>query len=379
MAINVFVPSFHVDEILAQIRECLEIGWTGLGFKTAEFEKAWKSYSGLPNAHFINSNTSGLHLALAVFKNEFRWADGDEVITTPLTFVSTNHAILYERLTPVFADVDEHLCLDPASVERMISSRTRAIMFVGIGGNVGQLEAIKEICRTRGIKLILDAAHMAGSRVANKHVGDGCDVTVFSFQAVKNLPTADSGMICFSDSSLDQAARKMSWLGINKDTYERFDSKENRYKWNYDVEYVGFKYNGNSIQAAMGLVQLKYLDADNNRRREIAKMYDSILHNEDRIRVVAESPGCRSSRHLYQILVSKRDAVVQAMSELGVNVGVHYRDNKEYRMYRELRGDCPRAADYSRRLLTLPIHLRLTDQDIVDVCSVLKKALDRCS
>src|ERR1039458_3343476 len=112
-AINLFVPNFRVDEVLQEIKICLEKGWTGFGFKTVEFEDKWKEYTGLPNAHFISSATAGLHLALHVFKKKFNWADGAEVITTPVTFVSTNHAILYENLKPVFADVDDMLCLSP--------------------------------------------------------------------------------------------------------------------------------------------------------------------------------------------------------------------------------------------------------------------------
>ena len=114
--IQLFVPTFRVDECLAQVRECLEKGWTGLGYKTNEFEEAWKAHTGLPHAHFLNSATSGLHLAVRLLKERHGWSDGDEMISTPLTFVSSNHAILYERLRPVFADVDEYLCLDPASI-----------------------------------------------------------------------------------------------------------------------------------------------------------------------------------------------------------------------------------------------------------------------
>jgi dTDP-4-amino-4,6-dideoxygalactose transaminase len=140
--IQLFVPTFRVDECLDQVRECLEKGWTGLGFKTNEFETAWKAYTGLPHAHFLNSATSGLHLAVRLLKERHGWQDGDEVISTPLTFVSSNHAILYERLKPVFADVDEFLCLDPQSIAARITPRTRAVIFVGLGGNTGQLPAV---------------------------------------------------------------------------------------------------------------------------------------------------------------------------------------------------------------------------------------------
>src|SRR5690349_21327408 len=129
MSIQLFVPSFRTDECLKAIRECLEKGWTGLGFKTVEFENAWKNYAQLPQAHFLSSNTVGLHLALHILKTRLGWADDDEVITTPLTFVSTNHAILHCRLRPVFADVDDYLCIDPSSALERITPRTRAILF----------------------------------------------------------------------------------------------------------------------------------------------------------------------------------------------------------------------------------------------------------
>ena len=138
--VNLFVPVYRIDETLAEIRECLEKGWTGLGFKTVQFEAAWKKYTGLPHAHFLNSATAGLHLAVRMLKEDNGWRDGDEIISTPLTFISTNHAISYEKLRPVFADIDEYLCLDPQSVEDRINSKTRAVMFVGVGGNAGRLD-----------------------------------------------------------------------------------------------------------------------------------------------------------------------------------------------------------------------------------------------
>ena len=162
--IHLFRPTYRVEEALAEIRECLEKGWTGLGYKTVEFEEAWRNYTRLPNAHFVNSGTAGLHLALKLLKEDGGWLEGDEVITTPLTFVSTNHVILYERLKPVFAGPStNHLCLDPASVAARISARTRAVCFVGIGGNIGRYREVGEICRARGLALILDGAHMSGN------------------------------------------------------------------------------------------------------------------------------------------------------------------------------------------------------------------------
>ncbi|WP_250479418.1 MULTISPECIES: DegT/DnrJ/EryC1/StrS family aminotransferase [unclassified Caballeronia] len=372
MAIQLFVPNFRIDECLAEIRECLEKGWTGLGFKTNQFEEAWMAYTGLPHAHFLSSNTVGLHLALELFKSKFGWADGDEVITTPLTFVSSNHAILYSNLTPVFADVDDSLCLDPTSVASRITDKTRAIVFVGIGGNIGQYHKVLELCRERGIKVILDAAHMAGTRIDGRHAGHDADVAVFSFQAVKNLPTADSGMICFRDAEDDVRVRKMSWLGINKDTYARTAS-QGAYKWMYDVEEVGYKYHGNSIMAAIGLVQLKYLDGDNAYRRQLAKWYEEQLSGQSKIGLVKIAINCESSRHLFQVRVKNRDELMLALNEHEVYPGVHYRDNTEYRMYASGKGQCPNAHLASSEILSLPMHMRVTRQDIELIASLIRQ------
>jgi len=372
--IQLFVPTFRIDETLEAIRECLEKGWTGLGFKTVEFEKAWIAYTGLPFAHFLNSATSGLHLAVAQLKAAHGWQDGDEIITTPLTFVSTNHAILYERLTPVFADVDQYLGLDPQSVTARITPRTRAVIFVGMGGNPGSYDAIRKICSERGLKLILDAAHMSGTRLHGKHIGYDADVSVFSFQAVKNLPTADSGMICWPTAELDSAARKWTWMGINKDTYAR-TTGGGSYSWYYDVENVGYKYHGNSIMAAMGLVALKYVDEDNVFRRQIAAWYDELLTDEPAITRVPMVPDCEPSRHLYQVLVDHRDDVMGALNRVQIYPGVHYRDNTLYSMYHDAYGTCPIAAHASDHLISLPLHLRLTRGDVERVAHELKQAV----
>lgn len=374
--INVLKPKYRTDEILAGIKECLDKSWTGLGWKTVEFEDAWKEYTLLPNAHFLNSATAGLHLALNLYKHKFGWNDGDEVITTPLTFVSTNHVIMYERLTPVFADIDEHLCIDPDDLLEKITDKTRAVIFVGLGGNAGQLKRIADICKDKNVKLILDAAHMAGTRTkkadTEAHVGWEADVSVFSFQAVKNLPTCDSGMICFSDQDDDKLARQLSWLGIDKDTFARFN--QGSYKWKYDVPNVGFKYHGNALTAAIGLVQLKYLDEDNDYRRKIAKTYDDELSSVEWItNVDTSSHTAKSAKHLHQVLVdSNRDDLVEHLYKNDVYPGVHYIDNTLYGPYKQFHGTAPKAHGYSERVITLPIHCNLTQDDVREVIKTLK-------
>lgn len=377
--INVLKPKYRTQEILDSIKNCLDIGWTGMGYKTNEFEEAWKQYTGLPNAHFINSGTSGLHLALNLFKRKYGWIDGDEIITTALTFVSTNHSILYENLTPVFADIDETLCLCPHSIEQQITDKTRAVLFVGIGGNAGRLDEVAALCKKHNLKLILDAAHMAGTKIQNSfdgmgysinHVGHEADCTVFSFQAVKNLPTADSGMICFKEAEDDKKVRRLSWLGINKDTYSR--SNEGSYKWKYDVEDIGFKYHGNSVMAAIGLVQLQYLDIDNNKRNEIVNNYKSLLKGVD---IICNSKYTEiSSCHLFQIKIKNgRDILISKLYENNVYPGVHYIDNTKYDMYKHAHGTCPNAHRASDELITLPIHLDITLQDQVKITDTINK------
>ncbi|WP_047150866.1 DegT/DnrJ/EryC1/StrS family aminotransferase [Aneurinibacillus tyrosinisolvens] len=368
MSVQLFVPTFRIDECLEEIRECLEKGWTGLGFKTIQFEDEWKKYTGLENAHFLNSATVGLNLAVKILKMENDWNEEDEIISTPLTFISSNHAIAYEGMKVVFADVDQHLCLDPADVERKITDKTKAVLFVGIGGNTGQYLKIVELCKKYNLKLILDAAHMAGTRLNGQIPGKEADVVVYSFQAVKNLPTADSGMICFKEKQYDELCRKLTWLGINKDTYARSTDK-GAYKWKYDVEYVGYKYHGNSIMAAIGLVQLRYLDQDNAYRRQLAKWYDDrFKQHSNLIGTIKPAEDCESSRHLYIIEVNNRDELLLALNECEIYPGVHYRDNTEYRMYAYGKGTCPNSHRLSERIMSLPMHLKMNKQDVDYIC-----------
>ena len=376
MAIQVFKPKYRIEEVLNEIKECLEIGWTGLGFKTEKLEEKWKTYTNFNNAHFVASNTVGLQIALKVLKDVNKWQDKDEVITTPLTFVSSNHAILYNNLKPIFADVDDQLCLDPKSVESLITRKTKAVMFVGIGGNIGQYKAIKELCDKHNLKLILDAAHMAGTKINNIHVGINADVAIFSFQSVKNMPTADGGMICFQNKDYDVLARKLSWLGINKDTFNRTNSKGS-YKWDYDVIDLGFKAHGNSVMASMGLVALKYLDEDNARRREICNFYDQWFLGEEKIIPIKHNSECESSRHLYQIKVPNRNEVMEYLNANEIYPGVHYKDNTQYEMYSYAQGTCPNAHKSSEDVISLPLHMFLTNEDIKQVVKIVKKAVNR--
>jgi dTDP-4-amino-4,6-dideoxygalactose transaminase len=176
-------------------------------------------------------------------------------------------------------------------------------------------------------------------------------------------------MVCFDDPELDARARKLSWLGISKDTYSR--AQRGTYAWLYDVDDVGFKTHGNSIMAGLALVALRYLDEDNAYRREIAAEYTKLLGDYPWIGMVPTAPNCVSSRHLFQVRLSNRNEVIKLLHQQNIYPGVHYRSNLEYPMYEYARSTCPRATEYSQQILSLPLHLAMTIDDVHRVARVL--------
>jgi dTDP-4-amino-4,6-dideoxygalactose transaminase len=195
---------------------------------------------------------------------------------------------------------------------------------------------------------------------------------VFSFQAVKNLPTADSGMICFKEQADDEFVRKLTWLGINKDTYAR-TAAQGAYKWMYDVEEIGYKYHGNSIMAAIGLVSLKYLDHDNAYRRQMAKWYKEELEGATNLRIVETAPECESAQHLFQIRATNRNDLLAKLNENEIFPGVHYRDNTHYKMYEYGHANCPNARRISDEILSLPMHMDISREDIRVICRAIRQ------
>ena len=354
MTIPLFKPKFRVSDCTERLAAVLDTGWTGYGKECLEFEEEWRNYAKFPNAHFINSNTSGLHLALEIFKREYRWSSSTEILTTPLTFVATNHTILQAGLKPRFVDVDDQLCIDLNALRARLTSACKAIVFVGIGGNVGQFDEIVTFCQKNGLLLILDAAHMAGTKASGDQVGTEADCSVFSFQAVKNLPTADSGMICFKSDYFDEVVRKLSWMGIDKTTFKR--SQTDGYRWDYEVNELGYKYHGNSVMAAIGRSALAHLDEDNDQRRYLAEVYSGILSSAGNVEIVEQRSDIESSRHLFQIRVKNREFLIQALASNGIGTGVHYKNNLEYPMYRDQYAFAPNAAKLSREVLSLPLY-----------------------
>ncbi len=366
--IKLFWSKFYVEECLKEIEECLRTGWTGAGEKTKEFETKWGKYNGYNFSVFLNSATAGLELSFKSMKELYGWNENDEIITTPLTFVSTNHAILAAGLKPIFADVNDTLCLEPKSVLDRITSRTRAVAFVGIGGNIGDLGEIKRICESRYLKLILDAAHMSGTKIKGKKLetlADYADVSVYSFQSTKVLPTAEGGMVCCNEEEIEKKVRQKAWVGMDKKRTPWSDS--NTQRWYYDVTDMGGSYIGNDIMAAIALAQFRHLDSDIEVRHQIADKYKCGLEGCNNINFVRVPEVCHSAQWLFQIVVPERDCLMEFLEERNIIAGLHYLDNTEYRFYRYANGTCPNAKYYSDHIVSLPLHLRLSDADIQTV------------
>ena len=356
--IPVFKPSYGEEELEA-LKEPFKTGWIGLGPKTKEFEKKFAEYIGVKYAVATNSCTAALHLAMKVMRVE-----GYEVITTPLTFISTNHAIVYNNGVPVFADIyPDTLNINPDEIKKLITDRTGAIVVVHYGGHPCDMDLINEIAKKHNLVVIEDAAHGCGGEYKGEKIGSLGDIACFSFHAVKNLATADGGMITTDDPEIHSRLLKMRWLGISKDTWTRED-KDRKYSWYYSVEEVGYKYHMNDITAALGLVQLKKLDRMNDRRREITEKYNKEFADLDWIETPTLKSYAKSACHNYVIKAEERDRLNIYLQEKEISTGVHYIPNNHYQMYKNCRGETPVCEEVWTKLLTLPLFPDLTDSEV---------------
>ena len=364
MKVPLFRPSIS-EAAIESVADVLRSGWLGLGPRTLEFETKFAEYVGAPFCVGLNSSTSAIHLALHLLK----LPKDSEVITTPLTFVSTNHAILYENLKPVFADVNRETGnLDPESIASRITDRTRAIIVVHYGGYPADLDEIYELAHENDIAVIEDCAHACGAVYRGKRIGSHGDLHAFSFHAVKNLPMGDGGALVVRSAGHDAHLRRLRWLGIDKDTFRRTTSTS--YEWDYDVPEIGFKYHMNDIEAAIGLAQLDLLEGENARRADIARMYRAQLNGIPGMTLPPESDDRTSSYHLFPLLVENRDGFLRKMKDSGVGIGVHYRRNDTYSMYE--RAELPNAEWFSTRVASLPMHLCLADEDVDYVTTTIR-------
>jgi perosamine synthetase len=370
--IPLFKPYMGREEERAVV-ETLRSGWITLGPKTEEFEKSFAKYVGAKHAIAVNSATSALHLALLVSGVK----KGDEVITTALTFATSAEVALYVDAKPVFADVDPRtLNIDPKSIEKKITPKTKAIIVVHYGGQPCDMDEINRIAQKHGITVIEDAAHAAGASYKGKKIGGGKNLTTFSFHAVKNLATGDGGMITTPDPKLDQALRALRWMGINKSTRER--ETAGGYRWDYDINGGGFKYHMNDITASIGIEQLKKLDRMNALRDRVARVYDAAFKGNADVRPVTQLPGRKTSRHNYCVILKEgtdREKLITYLAEQGISTGVHYKPlyhHPRYKKYGSAK-DTPVAESLWPRILLLPCHPHMTEADAKRVAKAVQR------
>ena len=366
---QLFRPTYEVEECIDAIRKVLSSGWTGPGPQSKQFEESWCQFTGAKHAHFLNSATAALHIAVRMLD----LPKGSKILTTPLTFVSTNAVILYEGYEPVFVDVNEDdLSLDSDDfIKKALEHQAKAAIWVHYSGQVSPHFQRIMGANLQGLQIIEDCAHAGGAYYLDgSRVGSRSDtVSCFSFQAVKNLPTFDSGMICCPSQGLLERAKRLAWLGIDKDTYTRTSTDQNElYKWRYDVPELGWKYNGNDVAAAIANIQLKYLDRDNERRKAIYEIYKKNLQDHPEITLVSQDD--HSSHHLVVVRVENRDRIISNLKTHGIAPGVHYLPNYEFPVFEQYykQGSCPNVERLSCEILSLPNHLQLTESDIEKVC-----------
>jgi perosamine synthetase len=354
------------EEAIAEVGEVLRSGWLGLGPRTAAFERAFAAYVDAPHCVGVSSCSAALRLALHLLD----LPPGSEVVTTPLTFVGANQVILHEGLVPVFADIQRDTGnLDPASVAERISERTGAVLTLHYGGYPCDLDELYALAKEAGVPVIEDCAHAAGASYRGRRIGSHGDLHAFSFHAVKNLPTGDGGCLTVRREDQAERARRLRWFGIDTDTYARASGKS--YRWDYAVDELGFKHHMHDIQAAIGLAQLEYLDADNARRREVGARYRRGLAGVDGIELLREDGDRVSSQHLFCILAERRNELVDALAARGIDTGVHYRPSYDYPIFD---GEpLPAVEEFWHRAVSLPMHVALTDEQVEAVIAAIRE------
>jgi perosamine synthetase len=286
--------------------------------------------------------------------------------------VSTNHVILYSGATPVFVDIDPAtLNLDLNLVEEAITDRTRAIMVVHYAGNPVDMHQLYTLAKKHGLGVIEDAAHACGAFYKTGPIGS-FGLTCFSFHAVKNLPTGDGGMITTNDKDTYERLLRLRWLGIDRSTFDRRTS--DGYKWEYDVSELGTKSYMNDITAAIGIEQLKGLDCWNAFRADIVWRY--IYGLSSCVEILEETEGAISANHLMVVKVDNRDRVVSRLKEKGIETGVHYKPNHLYDMYQPyVRSPLIETEEAYGHIVSLPLHLGLSDEDVNFVIESVKESL----
>ena len=371
----------EVDEAdIQSVVDVLRGDWLTNGPTVARFEETFAEVVGARFAVAFSSGTAALHGA--AFAAGI--GPGDEVITSPLTFLASANCILYCGATPVFADVDrETLNLNPAAAEAALTPQTKAILPIHFAGLPCDMEAIHAIARPRNLTVIEDAAHALGAEIAGLRIGGLSHLTTFSFHPVKHITTGEGGMVTVNEPALADRLRRFRNHGIDREVRQR--QATTPAAWRQDMVALGFNYRLTDLQSALGLSQLRRLDGRLKRREEIAGRYQAAFAAMPEVTVAPTRPGTRHAWHIYLLQLNRerlhqdREAIFQALRAENIGVSVHYRPVHLHPYYRKRLGtgpgQCPAAEAAFERLLTLPLFPAMTDADVADVIAAVGKVI----
>lgn len=365
----------EIDEVVASLRS----GWLGTGAKVARFEEDFRRYKGANYAVAVNSCTAALHLSFLAAN----LGQGEEVITSPLTFCATVNAIIHSGGTPILVDVDPiTMNIDPQQIEGKITSRTRAILPVHFAGRSCDMDAICDIARRYDLKIVEDCAHAIETEHKCRKAGTFGDFGCFSFYVTKNIITGEGGLVLTKREEDAARIKILALHGMSKDAWNRFSDEGYKH---YHVVECGYKFNMTDIQAAIGIHQLKRVEGYWQRRREIWQRYNESFASLPIGLPFGPEPNTRHAYHLYTILIDEtgagisRDDFLGAMTARNIGVGVHYLSLPEHPYYQKAFGwkpeDYPNAMKIGRQTVSLPLSAKLTDQDVEDVIEATKLVL----
>lgn len=367
------------DDINAVI-DVLKSDYITTGPKIDEFEKIFADYVGAKYAVAISNGTAALHAAC----NAAGIQEGDEVITSPITFAASANSILYCGGTPVFADIDSDTYnIDPDEIEKKITSKTKAIIAVHFTGQPCDIEKIRNIAIKNNLILIEDAAHALGAEYKGKKIGSISDMTTFSFHPVKHITTGEGGMITTNDEKLYLKLLKFRSHGIERN-YDFFENKSQG-SWYYEQVELGYNYRMTDIQAALGISQMKKLDKFINKRIEIANNYNEKLKDINNIITPFQSKHVKSSWHLYVIKLNFKNSekfrknIFEKLKDNGIGVNVHYIPVYRFPYYEKLgykKGLCPKAEDFYNNAITIPLYPGITEEELEYIESKLIETIN---
>ncbi len=370
--IRLFRPTFGDAEKKA-LCDTIDSRWVGRGPQTIKFEERFSKYIGSSYAVSLNSATAALHLGLLCSEVE-----GQEVLTSTMTFVSSTEAILLAGGRPVFCDVEpDTLNISVDDMARKITPTTRAVIITHYGGQSCDMNSILELAAEHGLSVIEDAAHGCGGSYQGRALGSMGTIGCFSFQATKNMTTGEGGMLVTDDESIAKRVRKLRWCGITSPTWERFKVDQVQRGWMYDVEEVGWKYEMNDLAAALGLAQMDRLEDCNQRRRELMDRYRRAFADIDGIDMLASRDYAVSSCYNAVVHLDNREGLFTHLDTCGIDSNVHFYPNHLFRIFRPYTTHLPVAEREWQRILSIPLYPDLTDgeQDrVIDAVRVFAHA-----